>query len=594
MITTRTRFHTAIPALILTLIFSVSFFGCTECDECGAVLPNRMPETRLSNVPPPGTISTSPLVTLSWLGDDADGYVVAYRYRWSFRLSPADPFEYKPYTYILNIMSGGLAMIIEGDETDAPKVYKFFSTLPPEGLDTTRLNALARGDTIEIEGVRLYASNPDDERYPTHESPSKGTFIFDSQDILNPHTFEVSAIDNLGAVDSTPATVDFSTPKVPPPNSIVAVGPTDTVLVLNEFTDTFEGIYFEFQGFDPNSRTIEYSWVIDKDQWGSAPVPWSEFSLNPGVRVKASDFPDPYAVNHTIYVRARNEFGSIDTLGYFTRPVNVGTDSARLDTFYARRNFQTIYPSFAIPGTPQRILIINNSFDWDTLAVLPHKPAWSTLIQYYRDLYDGLGLAGKYDIINVGATPDFPGRGVLGQYSLVHFVGDITNDFNRYASFSSGNQQKIKDYCYVGGKFLMNGWNTTRADNLPPSTEFWNYILHILNQQPAIGPEYVGSVHQTIPDAVQYPDAPLDQAKLDTAWHGAMPAFYVYQAYGFGEIIYRYDSKSNIFFLEGVPLGIRYIGLTYDVIFLGFPLYYTEQPAAMEILRKALQDLNHL
>jgi hypothetical protein len=30
------------------------------------------------------------------------------------------------------------------------------------------------------------------------------------------------------------------------------------------------------------------------------------------------------------------------------------------------------------------------------------------------------------------------------------------------------------------------------------------------------------------------------------------------------------------------------------VIYLGFPLYYIEQPAAIEVLRKALRDLHHL
>ena len=593
---------------ICILIFAavlgpILFGGCTECGDCGTQNANKTPETRLSNVPPPGTISTSPLVSLSWLGDDADGYVVAYRYRWSFRLSATSPVEYKPYTYILNIMVGGLALIMMGDENAAPDVYKFFSTLPPEGLDTARLNQLARGDTLEIVGVNLFASNPDDERYPTHESPSRGTFIFDSQDSLNPHTFEVSTIDNNGALDPSPATLDFFTPIVPPPDVLVQSGPTDTVLILEEFTDTYEGTEFTFQGFDPNSRTIEYSWVVDRDLWPpeSLDAKWSPFRLDPRARIKGSDIPDPYVTEHRMYVRARNEFGSISTRGYFTRPVNPGTDSARQDTFWAYRDFYTIYPEFAKPGTEQRILLINNIFDWDTLAVPPVRPNRSQLLQYYAEMYDALGLTGKYDIYNVaynttlGGT--WPGLGVIGRYSLVHVVGDIGNQFIRVPTISARSQSKLIDYCYAGGKVLINGWNLTRDDNMPPSPTFWNNILHILNQIPAIAPQYVGAKHQTIPGAAQYPDAPVDQAKMDTAWQGAMPRFNIYQAYGFGEIIYRYDSKDDLFFpipLEGGVLGIRYIGLTYDVIYLGFPLYYTEQAAAVEVLRKAFRDLKHL
>jgi hypothetical protein len=603
------------PAVVFLIVFAVALFGCTEPDDGGTKYPNNPPQTRLSNVPPPGIISSSPLLTLSWLGDDADGYVVAYRYRWSFQLNSGSPVEYKDYTYILNITIGGLALILDlhnpGDTAAAPDVYQFFATLPPEGLDTLRLNQLARGDTVEFAGVRVYASNPDGERYPTHQNPSRGTFIFDSQDTLNPHTFEVAAIDNNGWVDPDPATVDFFTPLVDPPDAIVTGGPalTDTVLILDNLTDTYDGIEFTFQGFDPNSRTIEYSWVVDRDLWPaeSLEAKWSPFSLSTSARIKGSDLPDHYATSHRIYVRARNEFGSISTRGYFTRPVNVGTDSARADTFWAYRNFNTVYPLFARnPAPPQRILLIMNVFNWDTLAVLPYRPSRADVRQYYIDLYNSLGLAGKYDIFDVEYTPSltgaWPGLGALGQYSMVHVVGDVVNEFNRVPSIANSSQTKLIAYCYAGGKLLMNGWNLTRPDNMPANTTFWNNILHIANQFSVPVAEYIGARHQTIPDPTQYPDAPLDMAKLDTAWHGALPAFNIYQAYGFGQIAYRYDAlHDNAVLLVGAPipiengvLGIRYLGLTYDSIYLGFPLYYTEQAAALEVLRRAFQDLKHL
>jgi len=593
------------------IFLAVGFFGCTECDECGTSYLNNAPQTRLSNVPPPGLVSTSPLLTLSWLGDDADGFVIGYRYRWSFQLGAGLPVQFKEYTYILNIMVGTadekLALIMDlhadGDTIFVPAVYKFFATLPPEGLDTMRAEMLFNGDTLEFAGVRVFASNPDDERYPTHENPSRGTFIFDSQDSLNPHTFEVAAIDNNGWVDPSPATVDFFTPKVPPPDVEVVDGPaeTDTVLVLDEFTDTYDGIEFGFQGTDPNSRTIEYSWVVDRDLWPpeSLDAKWSPFSLSPTARIKGSDLPRHYETNHRIYVRARNEFGSISTRGYYTSPDG-------LDTTWAYMDFHTVYPLFAqVPPPPKRILLIMNVFNWDTLAVLPYKPARSDIRQYYIDLYNSLGLAGQYDIFDVEYNPSltgtWPGLGLLGNYSLVHVVGDVGNEFNRVPSLANSSQTKMLEYCYAGGKLLINGWNLTRPDNMPSSSNFWNNILHILNQFPIIQSEYIGARHQTIPDPAQYPDAPLDIAKLDTAWRGALPAFNGYQAYGFGEIIYRYDALHDDAVLpfpptpiEGSVIGVRYLGLTYDSIYLGFPLYYTEQAAALEVLRRAFQDLKHL
>jgi hypothetical protein len=58
-----------------------------EPKEPGTQYPNEKPVTRLSNVPPPDdtTRTTSPRVSLNWVGDDPDGYVVGFRYRWNFR-----------------------------------------------------------------------------------------------------------------------------------------------------------------------------------------------------------------------------------------------------------------------------------------------------------------------------------------------------------------------------------------------------------------------------------------------------------------------------------------------------------------------------
>jgi hypothetical protein len=316
--------------------------------------------------------------------------------------------------------------------------------------------------------------------------------------------------------------------------------------------------------------------------------------------VKGSDFPNSLQTHHRIYVRARNEFGSISTKGFFTRPGFDSLGNAVQDTFWAYLDFNTIYPTLAIPGSEKRILIIMNIFNWDTLAVPPYKPDKAAVEQYYREMYDALGLAGKYDFFhvryNASLSGTWPGLGLIGQYSLIHVVGDVVNDFYRFPTISPGSQGKITDFCNVGGKFMINGWNVTSDVNLQPSAVFWNNILHIQNRNPAIAKQFVGVRHQVIPGDDQYPDASVDTAKsnLDTAWVPGLPTLATYQAYGFGEIIYRYDSHDDVPFLENGVIGIRYIGLTYDVIFNGFPLYYMEQPAAIEVLRKSLRDLKHL
>lgn len=599
--------------LQLLMLLSLAFWSWS-CDGSGELYEKLNPETRLSNVPPDGITSQNPRLTLSWIGDDADGFVVAYKYRWNFRLTAADTFQYKPWTTILNYSLNNLALIMLGDETVAPKVYRFFATLPPEGLDAATVALFAQGDTVTIEGVRLVASNPDtrdgvEVRYPVHVNPNSGTFIFDSQDVLNPHTFEILAIDNDGLIDATPATLYFNTPQVAAPVTEILSSPADTVLVLDYTTDTFDGIPFTYQGIDENSRTLDFQWVVDKDIWlaTTGRIPWTEFSPSTTARVNASHFPDPFATTHTFYVRARNEFGSIDTTGYFTRTVGEAGGGTRIDTFYARRTFHTVYPAFMRSGYTPRTLLINNSFDFDTLAINPTRPNAAMLEQYYRDLYAAIGKTEgvDYDIWRVGAT-SFPGRGLLGRYDKVHFFGDVVN-FENYKwsrvtgtdkNFSPGRQSVLTDYCYIGGKLLLNGWNCVRTDQISFVQNFYRNILHVSQQQNVVkfpiipgelATEYAGAFGVA---GSGYVDAPLDQAKVDTSFHGGLPWSWVFQLSGFGEIIYRYNAKTDPSFFEGQAVGIRYLGITYDVFFLSFPLYYTEQSAAVEILRKINQEFD--
>lgn len=593
---------------IFSVILLILAIGVCGCDGGGTPLGNTPPETRLANVPPDSITSSNPRLTLFWVGDDPDGYVVGFKYRWNFRLSASEPFQWKPFTTILNITINSRALVVDGDETAAPKVYKYFSTLPPEGLPADQSDALDSGRVLIIEGVRVWASNPVTVRYPTHVNPNSGTFIFDSQDLLNPHTFEIVAIDNNGLLDGSPSQVYFNTPQVEPPHTEVIGGPTiaDTVLVLLNKTDTFGGIRFAFQGYDQNSRTLEFSWVVDKDIWKDSigSIPWSPFSQTSVAYITASDFPDPRAPQHTIYVRSKNEFGSIDTLGFFTNP---GTPDSlgnpTFDTVYARRTFNSVFPEFAqVPAPPKRILLLNNSFDYDTLAVPPGKPNYAMLDQYYRDLYDALGFSGQYDIWHV-KSQGFPGRGTIGRYSTVHFYGDIVNpEFYTWSiagrtelQFSASRQGVIRDYCYVGGKFIINGWNVTIGVNTQFNQEFFNKILHVQTFFSVVPHEFVGTFGLTTGSPLtSFPDTPLDFAKLDTAWHGGLPNGWIYQPYGFGEKISKYNSKSDNPFLENSIVGIRYLGLTYDVFFMGFPLYYVEKPSAIEYLRLVHSNLGNL
>lgn len=576
----------------------------------GAQLPNIAPITRLANLPPPqDTIRTqNPRLTLYWVGDDPDGYVTGFRYRWSFRLNKQAPFQYKPYKYLLNIIVSGYALLVDTQDPQViPGVYKYFATLPPEGLDIFRIDTLARGDTITINGIRVYASNSDSIRipnrfppvrvkneFPVHVNPNGGTFIFDSQDTLNLHTFEVSAIDNLAAMSISPAEVSFETPQVAPPKTRVT-GPTDTVLVLDHQTDTFPGIQFNFVAVDPNSRTIDYSWVVDKDQWPQGQIPWSTFDPSQTAYVTAANFPDPYASNHTFYVRARNEFGSIDTLGYFIDIIRDPTtnDSIGVDTIYARWPFHTVYPLFRRPDITytQRILLINVSFD-DTSGAHGH-PTADSLDRYYTAMFNALGKQGKFDIARPhadaprGDAMGFPSVASLSAYSMVFLYSDGV-DFNQKDwHYLSGSREGIlASYCFVGGKLIHSGWSMSGPLNSQQDFIWYAGVPHVL-----LGASLIGKYTGPAKGFQGYPDIDIDTTKLDTAWGGGLKNLWVTVPVGFGEYIHSYNYVDRFLGPVTSYVAVRYMGITFNTVWFGIPLYYMQDSQSLAALQKAMQDI---
>src|SRR5262249_5715641 len=126
--------------------------------------------------------------------------------------------------------------------------------------------------------------------------------------------------------------------------------------------------------------------------------------------VDASNFPDPYGPQHTLYVRARNEFGTIETE-------------------YSTQTFNTVYPAWQRPGYQQRFLIINADHGYSD-SVSSWNPTLDSIEIYYSSIMDNIGYQGKYDIVR--SSPDFigkivPGLGTMALYRATFLIADIIN-----------------------------------------------------------------------------------------------------------------------------------------------------------------------
>ncbi len=584
----------AFPLLLVSVLIG---WGC-KVDPNGVLTPNLKPIARLANVPPDDYVSQNPRLTLYWVGDDPDGFVVAFRYRWNFRLGETAPFQYKSWASLLNIgidKSGTekFALMTDASIGNLPAVYKYFATLPPEGISPDSANKIDAGDTIFVAGAHVWASNPATVRFPVHVNPNGGTFIFDSQDSLNPHTFEVEAIDNSGDT-SIPATVYFQTPQVPAPRGQITSFPTDTAMVSDKLSDVFTGIPFGFQGFDPNSRTVEYSWVVDRDEWPSDSIPWSDFSQVPAARVSANNFVHPrdtIRTKHRIYLRCKNEFGSIDTTGYFLQAIIQNSQIVGYDTVWAYQDFYCVYPKWLADTTNHRILLLNVAYN-NAGSTDPSYPSSDSLDAFYTNIFNSIGYAGQFDIVRATSSPRyFPSLQVFSRYRSVYMYGDVIR-FDVVTTGIEIKEDRLTGYLSVGGKMVSTGW----VFPFQVSGTFYAFGPHM--EAPGGSPIRQRDTAFVGGNGVKgYPPVALDSIK--TAPFGNALQFIFYgRSVGFGEIIYTFHEKhceqvNQNFCIswEGRTIGVKYDGLVYKYVYFGFPLYYCEQPTVTVMLRQAFTDI---
>ncbi len=614
-----------IISFFIVVIFAGIFIfnGCKQ--NPGAFYANQRPSIYLSNVPPDslrGKIYldslSGPQLSLSWWANDPDGFVVGYRYRWTIN-GYTNPNLYHPYTILLNILvEQKYALIaVTPNVSLIPSVYHYFATLANDQLDTTSLAHLRRGDSLLIAGVPVFASNSDSaiipgtsirdsNRTPVHINPTSGTFVFESEDSTNLHTFSIEAIDNVGALSVAPAKVSFTTGKLQAPTAYITRS-QDTSLILTYKSDAFKGIEFDFSASNPGgSLYYAYQWVVDRDQWPQDSIPWSPFDPTTRAFISGENIPNQYASTHAMYVHVKNQFGVVSRDTQIT--------------------FHTIYPAFAISPFPKRILLINNSLDSASQG-LPY-PSRQEVENFYVHILNDLG--DSCDVWEVGNDPPggtgFPGLRDLQKYSLVIFVADRADYENQiHPALSKNRETSLVQYCDVGGNLIMTGWSLRSTINVnltsPPNDPFYQGIIHVGENSGFT----IGSLNAPLPmpgyslmgarGQLGYPDVVWDQSKLDSSWNGGIQGQWVTFPDGFGETIYRIEYNPNDpgFFTDQIgiryshfavfndqPLAVRYLGGSpqgnppgfFNCVFLSFPLYYVDSTVAEQVLKQALSDVN--
>lgn len=600
--TLRYGFVKALAAMSLVGIV----LGLISCEfPKSAPLGNSLPETRLANIPANDTIAqyislgVRPEVQLYWLGDDPDGYVIGYRYRWTdvYRGQRVE----QPYRTILNLVSIGASpllrvMMVRGTPRSLPEMYRFFSTLTnqDQNLINQINDSLATGrpfavpyKTGIVPGDSVVGADS-----IMHRSPTTGQFIFDSPADSNMHIFEVASIDNSGEVDPTPAIVHFWTLRSPAPivtvtapvvNTDISSGLADTdQIAIRYATDRFRGIRIDFTAIDQSTDERVFQWAVDDTVDPAAWSPWQESTT---AYVTASSFRPIVSGWHRFYVRAKNRWGVLSNIATYNHSSGQGS-------------FKATVPEIDSPGYVPRTVIIN-AFPPGTGAL--GSPDSNQVKAFYSEVMDSVGLTDKFDIRSGPLTWLDQSASViyLGRYSTVIFLVERKLPVIGAAPYqlNTGRQANLRRYLQAGGNLVFVGPIDSTVFSGTPFSNFAYVYFHRTGHRRNDALDCVGMA-----GVLGYPDIRIDPNKLPADSLGAVRFVLSSIPVTFGETIGQFVSRTNDLAWQGAPVAFRYLApeptpparRTFSVVNFGIPLYFCQKSSVIQAMRKALTDVHQL
>ncbi|MCK4329952.1 hypothetical protein KAX02_08930 [candidate division WOR-3 bacterium] len=463
---------------ISVVLLSFILFSC----KINPANPNLPPNTILTNIPPENDSTNPyfPILEIHWKGEDTDGYIKGYEYRYiTWHLYRGDSF-YTSWTFI------------------------------EEGHDT---------------------------------------IIFESSDTLNLQKFVVRAVDNDDEYDPTPAERYFYTPLVVAPETeITSPNDGDTFFVLQSISDWWEGIPLLFTGNDPDpgGEVVDYSYKVDSK-------PWSNWQTDTSVILIPSDF-DSLNGTHTIMVKSRDNTGIEDPT------------PAEIEIL------------LILPSMERTMLLVDDTRDGSGSL---ENPTDAEVDSFYRTILNGYEYD-EWDLSDSTLT-----KIALSKYQTIFWHADHKQDhhLSEYINL-------LQEYLNIGGKIFLGGWRVLfnlreEGESFPieySSGSFAFDYLHIrwANENDDFMGDFLGTTGIC--------SLAVDTLKLNP-FRPAFPNAFVVLEGAFTEPMLYYESLSEDPGFDGIPCGIFYRGTVYEVVFLGFPLYYIKENGAKEFVSIILDEL---
>ncbi len=379
--------------------------------------------------------------------------------------------------------------------------------------------------------------------------------IFESSDSLNKQVLQVRAVDNDGGVDPTPARRSFFTHQTIAPQAIIlAPQNAQTYFFLDQTTDWWQGIHLVFSAYDQDGEIEAYAYSVDGNDWI-----WTN---DTSIFLTKSDFKAPYEGTHEIRVTARDNTKLMDPQGAVVQ-IELVKPTFEKDILIIDETDENQFPSSA-RTTDAKV----DSFYWDVF-----------------------GGHDSWDFLQKGMPP----KTTLGQYKMIIWHAD-NKPTTRPHEFVQ-HTDELADYLNVGGDLIVSGWRILKSfaweENFPKSFEEGTFVhdyLHInkVDETPAIPSDMfaVNGING------------MDDMYVDSLKLKSFPYLYklnqinvISELGGFTKTIFLYGGADMNY--VGRPCGLHYYGTSFDVIVLGFPLYFMKKEQAKIVGPQLLKRMGY-
>jgi len=225
----------------------------------------------------------------------------------------------------------------------------------------------------------------------------------------------------------------------------------------------------------------------------------------------------------------------------------------------------------------------------------PFQPTDEEVDEYYDEITAGFNISGHWDVVDSNAIDLRVLDANLAPYSAILIHSD------RPGSQLFQDTTAFRKYLTNGGNILVSGWNLSLAlgginsDSIdfPPGSFFQQFLkVDSIRVSPSQNRDFIGA--PSLMPAI-YPGLVIDSIKVPLFNNRLfrMEAFFgslIDQP--LTEALYIYESSlGENFPLHGKPVGLRYMGDDYKLVFFDVPLFFIKQEIATQAIRQAFMDL---